>query len=679
MKKLTYIVLFSVLAFNGYAQKAGEARADKQYDRFAYIDATKTYERIAAKGYKSEDLFQKLANAFYFNSEFDKAAQYYGELFAMNAEQEPEYLYRYAQSLKAIKQYDKANQMMETFSQKVAEDARAKNYAANKNYMDVIKKNSGRYKITDAGVNTKYSDYGSALFGNKLVFASARDTGNFSKRVHSWTGQYFTNLYASEVKAQPDKDTDSLGPVSKFAGRKMNTRFNDATSPAFAKDGKTVYFTRNNFNDGKRGKNGAGNTYVKIYKATWVETPEKDKKKDKDGKVSSEPQGEWSNISELPFNSDGYSCAHPSLSADGKTMYFASDMEGTRGQSDIFKVAINDDGSFGTPENLGDVINTPGKETFPVMTDEGELYFATDGHPGLGGLDLFMARQNKDGSWKAPINLGEPANSPKDDFAYLIDTATRKGYLTSNRDGGNGNDDIYKFLETRKLICEQMLSGIVTDAATGEILPGAKVTLMDAKFNKIGEVVADDKGYYEFEVECDTDYYVRAEKEDYETKEVKVHIPAESGKTDLPIQLDKRVKVVPIGGDLAGVFGIKEILFDLDKWNIRPDAAFELEKILDVLNQYPSMKLDIRSHTDCRASHAYNDRLSDRRNKSTIAWLVQNGIAKDRLTGRGYGERVLKNKCADGVPCTEEEHQENRRSEFIITALDQDVKVPVKK
>jgi outer membrane protein OmpA-like peptidoglycan-associated protein len=664
--KIAYIVLFSVLAINGYAQKAAEARADRKYDKFAYIEATKTYERIAAKGYKSEDLFQKLGNAFYFNSEFEKAAQYYGEIFAMNQDQEPEYMYRYAQSLKATKQYDQATKMMDAFSAKLADDNRAKIYAANKNYMAVIKKNSGRYNMADAGINSQYSDYGSAMFGNKLVFASARDTGNFSKRIHSWTGKYFTNLYASEVKSDPTKDSDSLGPVMKFADKKMNTRFNDAASPAFSKDGKTVYFTRNNFNDGKRGKNGAGNTFVKIYKATWVPNP----KYNKDNKKSKEPEGEWTNITGVPFNSDGYSTAHPSLSADGKWMYFASDMEGTRGLSDIFRVEIKEDGSFGTPENLGDMINTPGRETFPVMTDENELYFATDGHPGLGGLDLFMARMDKDGNWKAPVNLGEPANSPKDDFAYLIDTKTRKGFLSSNRDGGQGNDDIYKFLETRKLICEQMLSGIVTDLATGEILPGAKVTLLDEKFNKIAEVIADDKGYYEFEVECDTTYYVRAEKEEYETKETKIKISDETGKTDLPIQLEKKVAEIPVGGDLASVFGIKEILFDLDKWNIRPDAALELEKILDVMIQYPSMTLDVRSHTDSRASHAYNQKLSERRNKSTRDWLVKNGVAKDRLTGRGYGETKLKNRCADNVPCTEAEHQENRRSEFIITAID---------
>jgi outer membrane protein OmpA-like peptidoglycan-associated protein/tetratricopeptide (TPR) repeat protein len=656
-KALVLIALFTALSFTGHAQEGGLNRADKKYDRFAYIDAIKTYERIAEKGYKSADLFQKLGNSYYFNSQFDKAAKWYGELFAMGGDIDSEYYYRYAQSLKSIGETAKAGEMMDQFAAKVADDNRAKIYNDNKDYMAVIKKNSGRYELGDAGVNTEFSDYGSATVGGKLVFASARDTGNFSKRIHQWTGQYFTNLYAAEVKG------DSLGEVEKF-GKKANSKFNDATSPAFTKDGKTMYFTRNNYIDGKRGRDGSNNTLVKIYKAQLVQTG----KKDKDGNDIEE----WDNVTEVPFNSDAYNTAHPSLSADGKTMYFASDMPGTLGQSDIWKVAISDDGSFGKPENLGPTINTPGKETFPVMTDEDELYFATDGHPGLGGLDLFMARLKTDGTWRNPVNLGEPANSPKDDFAYLIDTKTRKGFLSSNRDNGKGNDDIYKFLETRKLICEQLLSGIVTDAQTGEILPGAKVTLMDDKFNVIATVIADDKGYYEFEVECDTTYYVRGEHEGYETKEQKIKIPAESGKTDLPIPLEKKVKPVTIGDDLAKAFGIKEIYFDLDKWNIRPDAAIELEKILDVLVAYPTMKLDIRSHTDCRASHKYNEKLSDRRAKSTIAWLIENGVAADRLTGRGYGETQLVNKCADGVPCSEEEHQLNRRSQFIITALEQE-------
>ena len=649
-KVIIFITFLSIVATASYAQKGTVKKGNKEYDKFAYIDATKTYERIADKGYKSADLFQKLGNAYYFNSNLEKAAKWYGELFAMNEEVAPEYYYRYAQSLKSIGQYAKADEMMKLFNSKSSEDLRGKIFNDKQNYMDVIKANSGRYDIKDAGINSAYSDYGSAYAGKKLIFTSSRDTGNFAQRKHKWSNQYFTNMYSADVTPKQGKELveDTLSTPEKFA-KNINSKFHEAT-PVFTKDGKTMYFTRNNFNNGKKGKDANRITLLKVYKATLIDST-------------------WQKAEELPFNSDSYSVAHPTLSADEKTMYFASDMPGTHGQSDLWKVKINDDGSFGTPENLGVTINTEGKESFPIITDENELYFATDGHPGLGGLDIFMAKKNDDGSFREPINIGAPANSPQDDFAYLIDTKTKKGFLTSNRDGGKGYDDIYKFLETRKLICEQVLSGIVTDLQTGEILANTKVTLFDDKFNKIKEVISDDKGFYTFDVECGKAYFVRAEKELYETKEQKITIPTLTGKTDLPIQLDKKVKAVVVGDDLAKAFGIKIIYFDLDKWNIRPDAALELEKILDVMKQYPDMKIDVRSHTDSRQTFKYNEKLSDRRAKSTMSWLVKNGIDSSRLTGKGYGETQLVNKCADGVKCSEEEHQANRRSEFIITAL----------
>jgi outer membrane protein OmpA-like peptidoglycan-associated protein len=416
-----------------------------------------------------------------------------------------------------------------------------------------------------------------------------------------------------------------------------------------------MYFTRNNFNKGKKGKDTDRITLLKIYKTTLV-------------------NNRWSNATELPFNSDNYSTAHPVLSPDEKIMYFASDMPGTHGQSDLWKVKINDDGSFGVPENLGPEINTEGKETFPFLSNENELYFASDGHPGLGGLDIFVSKINASGSFDDPINIGAPANSPQDDFAYFIDSKTRKGFLSSNRNGGNGYDDIYKFLETRKLICEQILSGIVTDIVTNEILVDTKVTLFDNKFNKIKETQTDAKGFYSYDLECGKSYFVRAEKELYDTKELRITIPSISGKTDLPIPLEKKiipVKSVPIklDDDLFKTFNLNKIYFDLDKWNIRPDAAIELQKIIDVMNQNPTIKIDVRSHTDSRQSKKYNKLLSDRRAKSTIMWFIKNGIKANRLTGKGYGETQLINKCADGVKCTEKEHQENRRSEFIVTAL----------
>ena len=644
-KVLLYITFLGAMAFNGYSQSAAVKKADKQYEKYAYIDATQTYERVAAKGYKSADMFQKLGNAYYFNSELEKANKWYGELFAMGAPSEPEYYYRYAQTLKSVGDYKKADQMMLEFNQKASADLRGQIFKDKQNYMDIIKANSGRYNIEDAGINSPYSDYGSSFLGNKLVFTSSRDTGSFAQKKHKWTNQYFTNMYSADISPE-----GALSAPVKFA-KSINSKFHEAT-PVFSKDGKTVYFTRNNYNDGHKGKDANRITLLKIYKATLKDSTN------------------WSDVKEVSFNSDAYSTAHPSLSADGKTMYFASDMPGGHGQSDIWKVAISDDGSFGTPVNLGTGINTEGKETFPTITDENELYFATDGHPGLGGLDIFMSKVAADGSYGAPQNIGTPANSAQDDFAYLIDTKTRKGFLSSNRTGGQGYDDIYKFLETRKLICEQVLAGVVTDLETGEILAGAKVTLMDDKFNKLKELVSDAEGKYDFgTVECGKIYYVRGEKENYETKEQKVTISKETGKTDLPIQLEKKVKPVTVGDDLAKAFGIKIIYFDLDKWDIRQDAALELEKILDVMKQYPMMKIDVRSHTDSRQTHKYNQKLSDRRAASTIDWLVANGVEKARLTGKGYGETKLVNKCADGVQCTEEEHQANRRSEFIITGL----------
>jgi outer membrane protein OmpA-like peptidoglycan-associated protein len=377
----------------------------------------------------------------------------------------------------------------------------------------------------------------------------------------------------------------------------------------------------------------------------------------------------WSNVTELPFDSDNYSTAHPALSPDGKTLYFASDMPGTLGQSDLFKVGINEDGSFGTPQNLGNTINTEGKETFPFVNDENEIYFASDGHPGLGGLDVFMSKINTDGTFSEVQNVGADVNSPKDDFAYLIDTKSRRGFFSSNRDGGQGYDDIYKFLETKRLICEQLIYGEVTDLITKELLPDAKISLYDSLFNLIKTTVSDDKGNYTFEVECGKTYNIRAEKPEYTTKEQKVTIVETNGKTYLPITLEKAKCKVTIGDDLGKCFGIKMIYFDFDKSNIREEAALDLEKILDVLNQNPTMKLDIRSHTDSRGTFKYNEALSERRVKSTIGWLIKNGVNSGRLTGRGYGENQLVNKCSDNVTCTEEEHQLNRRSEFIITAL----------
>lgn len=643
IKILLYLLLSVLSAGTVFAQERQIQKANKKFNDLSYIDAISVYERVANKGYKSVELFQKLGDSYYFNSEFEKASKWYGELFLLDNSTIPaEYFYRYAQTLKSVGQYDKANQMLEKFNVLSKQDLRGSLFLKKKDYLEVIKNNSGRYTIKDAGINSEYSDFGPAFYGNNIVFASTRDTSGFFKREHTWTNQAFSDLYVSEIKSD-----SVLSKPEKFS-RKINSKFNEST-PVFTKDGNTVYFTRNNFKEGKRGKDAQKTTLLKLYKATL---------KDKN----------WEDITELPFNSDQYNVAHPALSADEKTLYFASDMPGTLGQSDLFKVIINADGSFGTPENLGPQINTEGKETFPFISATSELYFASDGHPGLGGLDVFVSKVNQSNVFGVPVNVGAPVNSPTDDFAFIIN-AESKGFFSSYRTEGKGFDDLYSFVETKKLTCEQILSGTVTDSETGAPLANVEVTLLDEKFEVVSKQHTDAKGFYSFEVECGKTYYIRTSKEDFETIENKIIVPNESGKTTLPITQKKNVKVITLKDDIAKMLNIKMIYFDLDKSFIREDAKVELAKVLEVMLQYPTLKIDVRSHTDSRQTHKYNQKLSDRRVKATIAWLVQEGVATERLSGKGYGETELINQCADGVKCSEEEHQLNRRSEFIVIGL----------
>jgi outer membrane protein OmpA-like peptidoglycan-associated protein len=644
MKNITviYLTILFFSSISSHAQKAKVISADKKYEKYAYIDAIKTYERIAEKGYQSPDMFQKLGNAYFFNSELDKAAKWYDQLFALTTNVDP--VYRYAYCLRSIGDNDKANEMLKLYIEKSDNTNKGELYIAEVNYLDKIKENSGRYKIKDAGVNTKYSDYGSTFYNeNKLVFTSSRDTGSLGQRKHTWTDQYFTNLYESNLSG------DSLTPekVNKFS-KSVKSKFHEA-SAIFTKDGKTMYFTRNNYLEGKKGQDENKVTLVKLYKASFGEK-------------------DWTNVTELPFNSNNYSTAHPSLSPDEKTLYFVSDMPGTMGESDIFKVSINSDGSYGIPQNLGKTINTVGKETFPFVSDENEIYFSSDTHSGLGGLDIFVSQINPDGTFEEVQNVGADVNSSKDDFAYLINTKNRIGFFSSNRDGGKGFDDIYQFLEIKPL-CKPELSGVITEMVSKQVLPDTKVTLYDDQHKVISSVQSDSDGKYSFSnLSKKKTYSIRAEKKDYTTGEQTKTIPAEC-KAELNLELEKALCKVAVGDDLGKCFGIKWIYFDLDKSNIRQEAALDLAKILDVMAEYPNMKIDIRSHTDSRASFKYNEGLSERRAKSTMDWLIKKGISSNRLTSKGYGETQLVNRCSDDVQCTEEEHQQNRRSEFIITAL----------
>ncbi len=644
---------FLLISVLGQAQEKQLEKADQKYDRYAFIDAQKIYLKVAEEGYRSPQLFKRLGNSYYFNAEFEDAAKWYGELMedATN-DVESEYYFRYSQSLKALKKYDEADKWMMKFNTFSSKDDRAYLFTEQPDYLREINYNSGSYEITRTAINSTYSDFGTAFSENKLVFASSRDTGAFIKRIYEWTGDPFLDLY--EVSINPANG--ELSEVKKYKGN-LNSIFHEST-PAFTKDGNIVYFTKNNYNNGSYREDEKGTNKLKLYKAT----------RSSDSKDFGTPK-------EMPFNSDEYSTAHPTLSPDEKKLFFSSDMPGSEGLSDIWVVDILSDGSYSEPRNLGEGINTAGRETFPFMTASGDMYFASDGHIGLGGLDIFVTNVTDAETISEIINIGEPANSSRDDFAFVIDEDTKFGYLSSNRNGGLGDDDIYRFkqLKEHKLFCEVIVMGVVVDKDSGQLIPGAKVSLVDGNNNVIKSLTVGDRANYAFVTECETQYFLRATKEDYIGDEKLFTTPTESQMVELDLMLEKEIVKAEVGDDIGKLLKLEPIYFDFDKHNIRPDAAVELAKVIAVMNEYPEMKIDVRSHTDSRGKDDYNMRLSERRNKSTINYIVERGgISRDRLTGRGYGESELINECANGIPCSREKHELNRRSEFRIVQISEE-------
>lgn len=641
-KYLIYTVL-SLFVLVGYAQERKLNKADKKYDSYAFVNAIEIYEEVAEEGYKSKELFEKLGNAYYFKADLINASKWYGELFNLGEEVAPEYYFRYAQALKAEKRYAESDEKMKEFNRLTGSDIRGTEFINTRNYLDQIAEQSGRFRIENLGVNSPYSDFAPSFYlENNLVFSSARDTGVAQRYKHKWNARPFLDLYGAEVA-----ENGSLANVDKFSG-KLNTRYHESTT-AFTKDGKTMYFTRNNYYKGKYKKDKKGINKLKIFRATRGENG-------------------WENIEELPFNSDLYSVAHPALSVDEKKLYFASDMPGTVGQSDLYVVDINDDGTFGEPKNLGKGINTEARENFPFISQDNELYFSSDGHVGLGGLDIFVMRL--DDAEQIIYNVGEPVNSSVDDFSFIINTKTKKGYFASNRDGGQGDDDIYSFLEIKPIqwSCEQEIVGVTKDTKSNEILTGAEVRLFDKDNTQLEVSYTDNQGKFRFKtvLECNEIYFVRASKQDYNSAEVMMPKVEAAGIRSTVLLLEKEEIPFKVGDDLAKILDIPIIYFDFDKSNIRPDAATELEKVVAVMKKYPTLKIDVRSHTDSRGGDAYNKKLSQRRNKSTKEYIISRGIDASRIIGDGYGEERLVNKCSNGVKCTEEEHQLNRRSEFIV-------------
>ncbi|HLW33573.1 MAG TPA: OmpA family protein [Aequorivita sp.] len=637
LRKIFLIALVALTAGSGFAQKRDIQKANKEFDKFAYIDAREIYLKVVADGYESAQIFENLGDTYYFNSDYTNASIWYQKLLNQFPDEiEPEYYYRAAQSLKSVGKYKESDQLLKDYIAKGGTGLVIQQYKDDPNYLKSTVFKSREFNLEKVAINTASSDFGAAFYmDNKLVYASATNTQG--TKTSDWTNQPYLDLFMA--------DRDSLGGLSNpvALGGDINTPYHEA-SATFTKDGNTVYFTRNNFLDGKKGKDKNKTIRLKLYKAT------------KTG------ENTWTNVVELPFNSNNYSVAHPALSPDGKKLYFSSDMPGTMGMSDLWYVDVLGNDSYGEPVNLGPEINTSARESFPFISDKNNLYFSSDGRSGLGGYDIFVTPLDKEGKPGSITNLGSPSNSAQDDIGFIIDEESRIGYLTSNRGGDRGSldDDIYLVIET----CTINIKGRVFDKETNKPLPGADVSLLDKNNQLVSSTIAKADGTYSFMADCDTQYTVRGAKEGYKPYETMIMTPALSGTIDVPLPLERIGPCAP--DDLGCILNLQPIYFDFDKWNIRPDAEIELAKILAAMREYPELIIHIESHTDSRGSHSYNERLSENRAQSTLKWLVGKGIDAKRLTAKGYGETRLVNKCSDGVSCTAEEHQLNRRSMFII-------------
>jgi outer membrane protein OmpA-like peptidoglycan-associated protein/tetratricopeptide (TPR) repeat protein len=641
--KLIPLILL-VISSSMFSQEGKLNRADKKFDQYAFVDARKMYLEIAEDGYKSADLFQKIGDSYYFNAKYADAEKWYQKLVEnYPLETTPEYFFRYSQTLRALKNYAAADEMMLKFNEAKGNDLRAELFVESPDYLKQIGYQTSNYTLEDIrSINSRYSDFGPTEYEGKLIFASSRDTGGASKRIHKWNNEPFLDLYGARI----DAESGTFSKPTRFSG-KLNSKFHESTT-AFSKDGKTVYFTRNNYNKGTYKKDKNGTNKLKIYKAI------------KDG-------DSWNTPVEMPFNSDEYSTAHPALNADNTKLFFASDMEGTVGMSDIWYVDIAEDGSYGPPQNLGLPVNTEGRETYPFISGNGDIYFASDGHPGLGGLDMYVIGKSKKGTQEI-INLGEPVNSSYDDFSFIVNDSTQVGYFASNRKRGMGSDDIYRFNQEIIPPCDVTITGVVKDLDNGELIPGATVYFMDENNDVLEEVVVSDDASFSFVPECNTAYVVRGTKEKYKPAERLVNTPTTSAKLDFDLNLERTVKEALVGEDLFKTLNLNPIYFDFDRFNIRPDAAAELAKVVFYMNEFPTAVISARSHTDSRGPDSYNLSLSDKRAQATVAWIISKGINRTRISGNGYGETQLVNKCTNGVKCTEVEHQLNRRSEFIVVS-----------
>jgi len=618
--KNIFLLLSFVIATSLCAQNKETKKADKLFSRYQYVDAAEEYLKLVDSGKADGYVYKQLADTYYNMFNTAEAIKWYGK--ATETTQDAETYYRYAQMLKGSGKYDEANNQMKKFASMAPNDQRAKTFKENPNYISTLQNKEKLFDVKALAINSDKSDFGAVLSENALYFTSARNT---SRKEYGWNGQPFLDIYKADYNS--DGTVTNADVVTE-----LNSKFHDGPVTISA-DGNTIYFASDSFRESSSEKDKANNLKLgrnNLYKAT------------KEG-------GKWVTITALPFNSSAYSTSNPSLSKDGKTLYFSSDMPGGIGGIDIWKVAVNTDGSFGEPENLGKKVNTEGTESFPfIAEDNTTLYFASSGKLGLGGLDIFQVDLAKG---TEAVNLGKPVNTEKDDFAFTFYKDKKIGFLSSNR---NGNDDIYGATP----VCSVQLLVIVTDAKTKALLTNASVSIVDDQNKVVTTEKSNDKGEVSYRIACDKAYNIQASKEGYVSNVFAVAKSA-GPKTTIDAALQP-IEAIVTEKEVI----LQPIYFDFDKANITETAATELDKLVEVMKSNEKLIILAKSHTDSRGGDRYNLLLSDKRAKSTVQYVISKGISAKRIKGKGFGRTELKVDCKD--KCTEEEHAQNRRSEFLI-------------
>jgi outer membrane protein OmpA-like peptidoglycan-associated protein/tetratricopeptide (TPR) repeat protein len=624
MKNLYIAISFMIVSTSLIAQNKNTKKADKLYSQFAYVPAAEEYLKLSNNGKGDPYVYKQLAESYYNMFNTTEAATWYGR--ATETPQDAETYYKYAQMLKANGKYEEANKQMQQFASKAPNDQRAKAFKENPNYLPKLLAKDKQYDVKSLDINSDKSDFGAVLNNNTLYFSSAR---NKAKKTYKWNGEPFLDMYQAAYNT--DGTFSAATEISE-----INSQYHDGPA-TLSKDGNTMYFASESY----------------LEKSYEKDKLTKDKKSQVNLFKATKTGNTWGNITPLPFNSKEYSTGNPSLSQDGKTLYFSSNMPGSLGGNDIWTTTVNQDGSYGTPENMGNKVNTEGNESFPSISDDNKtLYFASSGRQGLGGLDVFQIDMAKGKTSGEASNLGKPVNSEKDDFAFTMNQEKNIGFLSSNR---NVQDDIYLV----KPVCALNVQTIVTNAKTGAILSDAKVTILDDKKNIIATEMSNSKGEVNYKVECEKAYTIQASKDGFESNTflvASVNKPMQT-KVDAPLQ---PIDVIVTETEII----LKPIYFEYDKSNITQEGAFELDKLVQVMKNNEKLVIMSKSHTDNRGSDLYNMTLSDKRAKATVAYVISKGIEQSRISGKGFGESEPKVDCKE--TCTEEQYAQNRRSEFLI-------------